>query len=89
MKTSALRRRPSTTDVFYWSTSTTELFIAHGEFMRFLIILISLTWWTSTTELFYWSTSNSRKTQAKVDGRPRKLTVDAVDAVDAVDVRLD
>ena len=63
MKTSALRRRPSTVD--------------HWCFLL-VVENLSLTWLTSTTELFYWSTSTSRKTQAMVNGRPRTSTADAV-----------
>ena len=71
MKTSALRRRPSTTDVFYWLTSTTEIFY----------------WSKSTRLMFSWSTptrlrfstgqprptSTSRKNQC---GRRSTLDVD-------------
>ena len=83
MKTSAWRRqrRPSTTELFYWSTSTTELFY----------------WSTSTIlTFFYWSTSTRlrfstgrrrpdwgfRPVDVLVDGRRCRRPSTPVDAND-------
>ena len=64
MKTSAMKRRPSTTDVFelfYWSTSTTDVFNWSTS------IRLSFSYWSMSTRLSF-ST-----------GRRWMSTVDAVD----------